>query len=308
MIWVESICSEETIIENNIKKAVSSCPDYKDMDAAESRKDILERIDNYKKIYEELSKDLDGDSTSFIKVYDFGNQVLMNNVRGYLESKIMALLMHIHNQTRPIYFSRHGESMANTEDKVGTNCDLSERGYGYALKLNEFFQEEAKERRINKNTKMFCSTLQRTIKTSGAIKIGIKATQLKMLDEIHAGKFDGLTYAEIAKQYPNDAEEREKDKLRYRYPEGESYLDVIQRIEPVLFEIEKSREPVIIVAHQAIIRCLYAYFCENNIEEVPHLSIPLHTVIKIVPEIYHAEEYRYALERGTQPSYKKVVF
>lgn len=43
--------------------------------------------------------------------------------------------------------------------------------------------------------------------------------------------------------------ERKKDKLGFRYPRGESYLDLISRIEPVIFEIERSPVPVVIIAH-----------------------------------------------------------
>ena len=46
----------------------------------------------------------------------------------------------------------------------------------------------------------------------------------------------------------------------HRYPSGESYLDVIQRLEPVIIEIERERECVCIVAHQAVLRALYGYF------------------------------------------------
>lgn len=45
-----------------------------------------------------------------------------------------------------------------------------------------------------------------------------------------------------------------------RYPSGESYMDVIQRLEPVIIEIERERECVVVVAHQAILRALYGYF------------------------------------------------
>ena len=45
-----------------------------------------------------------------------------------------------------------------------------------------------------------------------------------------------------------------------RYPSGESYLDVIQRLEPVIIEIERERECVCVVAHQAILRALYGAF------------------------------------------------
>jgi 6-phosphofructo-2-kinase/fructose-2,6-biphosphatase len=45
-----------------------------------------------------------------------------------------------------------------------------------------------------------------------------------------------------------------------RYPSGESYMDVIQRLEPVIIEIERERECVVVVAHQAVLRALYGYF------------------------------------------------
>lgn len=82
------------------------------------------------------------------------------------------------------------------------------------------------------------------------------------------------------------------NKLTYRYPRGESYLDLISRVEPVIFEIERSRIPVIVIAHQAILRCLYAYFHEHDIPDVPSLNIPLHHVIKLVPSTYSCKEVR----------------
>lgn len=308
LIWVESVCTDEHIVEENIRIQISN-PDYKDMDGDAITADYQNRIGNYRKTYQELSKENDGNDTPFIKSFNFGNQVLVNNVSGYIGSKIISLLMHIHNKPRTIYFSRHGESLYNTLDKVGGNSDLSERGYAYSKLLNQFVQEEMKQRRITKNTPIYSSALQRTIITAGAIDVGIKPVPLKILDELHCGDFEGMTYAEIEEKHPNEANERKKDKLRYRYPNGESYMDVIQRLEPIIFAIEKSKEPVIIVAHQAIIRCLYAYFCKHELEEIPHLSVPLHTVIKLIPDVYHANEYRYNLERRNRQSfYQKKSF
>ena len=37
-----------------------------------------------------------------------------------------------------------------------------------------------------------------------------------------------MTYEEIAERFPKEFAERDQDKLRYRYPQGESYLDVCQ--------------------------------------------------------------------------------
>ena len=69
-----------------------------------------------------------------------------------------------------------------------------------------------------------------------------------------AGICDGMTYEGIADKYPDEAAARKRDKLRYRYPAGESYMDVIQRVEPVIIELERERETVVVVAHQAVLR------------------------------------------------------
>ena len=66
-----------------------------------------------------------------------------------------------------------------------------------------------------------------------------------------------MTYEEIAEKMPSEYAARKKDKLGYRYPSGESYLDVIQRLEPVVIEIERQKDSVCIVAHQAILRVIY---------------------------------------------------
>ena len=56
-----------------------------------------------------------------------------------------------------------------------------------------------------------------------------------------------MTYAEIEKNHRNEFILRSENKLKYRYPMGESYIDLIERIEPIIFEIERSRHPVIVV-------------------------------------------------------------
>jgi broad specificity phosphatase PhoE len=46
-----------------------------------------------------------------------------------------------------------------------------------------------------------------------------------------------LTYSEIKEKYPELYKEREVEKLKFRYPSGESYLDVIGRLEPLIYWI-----------------------------------------------------------------------
>ncbi|XP_030632311.1 6-phosphofructo-2-kinase/fructose-2,6-bisphosphatase 4a isoform X6 [Chanos chanos] len=64
-----------------------------------------------------------------------------------------------------------------------------------------------------------------------------------------------------------------------------SYEDLVQRLEPVIMELERQ-ENVLVICHQAVMRCLLAYFLDKSAEELPYLKCPLHTVLKLTPVAY----------------------
>lgn len=63
----------------------------------------------------------------------------------------------------------------------------------------------------------------------------------------------------------------------------------------VVHEIERLRDPVLLVGHQGIIRVLYAYFMGMDREKCPFLSVPLNHVIKLTPGTYSCEEEKFQL-------------
>ena len=104
------------------------------------------------------------------------------------------------------------------------------------------------------------------------------------LDEIYAGTYDGMTEAQIAEQDQRFGEDRKVDKLGTRYPHGESYLDLITRLEPLIHELHSFQEPLLIVSHQATLRVLRTYLLRDRSkprEKCPSVDIPQHTVMKI---------------------------
>ncbi|CDQ96760.1 unnamed protein product [Oncorhynchus mykiss] len=50
-------------------------------------------------------------------------------------------------------------------------------------------------------------------------------------------------------------------------------------------ELERQ-ENVLVVCHQAVMRCLLAYFLDKSAAELPYLKCPLHTVLKLTPVAY----------------------
>merc|ERR1712154_430102 len=61
---------------------------------------------------------------------------------------------------------------------------------------------------------------------------------------------------------------------------GESYLDVVERVSSLIKTISSSHN-LLIISHQATLRCLLALLLDYPLEELPYLKVPLHTVIKL---------------------------
>lgn len=58
---------------------------------------------------------------------------------------------------------------------------------------------------------------------------------------------------------------------------GESYIDIIDRLQPVIFELERNTQPIVVVSHQAVLRCLLAYFLDIERSMIPYISFLLYS-------------------------------
>lgn len=90
------------------------------------------RIAKYEDVYETVT-DEDG---SFIKIVDVGRQIILNRIGGYLPSRTVYFILNLHNFPRRIWLCRHGESMFNTEGKIGGDSGLSDRGSEFASRVS----------------------------------------------------------------------------------------------------------------------------------------------------------------------------
>jgi hypothetical protein len=77
-------------------------------------------------------------------------------------------------------------------------------------------------------------------------------------NRLRGGDMDGIDRTKLQELHPEVYEARLKDKLNYRYPGagGESYADVIQRIRPIIVELERQRRSVLVVCHLAVQVCV----------------------------------------------------
>ncbi|XP_045146569.1 6-phosphofructo-2-kinase/fructose-2,6-bisphosphatase 1 isoform X2 [Echinops telfairi] len=277
VFFIESICNDPGIIAENIRQVKLGSPDYRDCDREEVLQDFLKRIECYEVNYQPLDEELDR-HLSYIKIFDVGTRYMVNRVQDHIQSRMVYYLMNIHVTPRSIYLCRHGESELNLRGRIGGDSGLSARGKQYAYALANFIQSQSIS-----SLKVWTSHMKRTIQTAEALSVPYE--QWKALNEIDAGVCEEMTYEEIQEHYPEEFALRDQDKYRYRYPKGESYEDLVQRLEPVIMELERQ-ENVLVICHQAVMRCLLAYFLDKSSEELPYLKCPLHTVLKLTPVAY----------------------
>ena len=207
--------------------------------------------------------------------------------------------------------------MFNIEGKIGGDAPLSPRGEAYARTLPALV-----ETAVPKGEKLtiWTSTLRRTISTARFLTDPAASAALpgrmaprptypklewKALDELDSGMCDGLTYAEIAEQFPEDFKARDADKYHYRYLGGESYHDVVIRLEPIIMELERSSRSILIVSHQAIIRCIYAYYMSIPQSDSPWVNIPLHTLIRLTPRAYNTQKELFKADIPAVSTYRE---
>ncbi|NXK34322.1 F262 bisphosphatase, partial [Piprites chloris] len=278
VFFVESVCDDPEVIAANILEVKVSSPDYPERHRENVMDDFLKRIECYKVTYQPLDPDAYDKDLSFIKVINVGQRFLVNRVQDYIQSKIVYYLMNIHVQPRTIYLCRHGESEYNLVGKIGGDSGLSPRGKQFSQALKKFIEEQEIV-----DLKVWTSQLKRTIQT--AESLGVLYEQWKILNEIDAGVCEEMTYAEIEAKYPDEFAMRDQEKYLYRYPGGESYQDLVQRLEPVIMELERQGN-VLVISHQAVMRCLLAYFLDKSADELPYLRCPLHTILKLTPVAY----------------------
>lgn len=126
------------------------------------------------------------------------------------------------------------------------------------------------------------------------------------IDEIFAGDCEGLTPEEMEKAHPQTATLRKTDKIGFRYPRGESYFDLISRLEPCIQEMESYAEPLLIVSHQAILRLIFAYLTGVDREKAPLMLDAIHQNVVYQIDLDASSESHITGDAETLPKFVKV--
>lgn len=72
-----------------------------------------------------------------------------------------------------------------------------------------------------------------------------------------------------------------------------SYLNFTVRLEPILIELEREQEDLLIIGHASVIRCLLAYLIGLPASEIPAIEIARGDLLEVVPASYGVHSHAF---------------
>jgi alpha-ribazole phosphatase len=169
-----------------------------------------------------------------------------------------------------LYLVRHGRVADGHADRYHGNNDiaLSPEGERQLTELALYLKSVP-------FAAVYASTLKRTQDGASRLCQGRELTPqvIPEFREIHFGIWEGLTFREISERHPEELSSRIQDIENFRIPEGESLLDVRNRVVPRLQTLvaEHPGQSLALVAHAGVNRVI---LCDA-------LSLPLENIFRL---------------------------
>lgn len=297
------------MVEDHVRNIWQSSPDYCDWTLEDTITNFMQRVQQHELQYEPII-----DPTfPHVQVLNLGQRIVVNNVHGYLQNRIVFFLMNIHARNRIIYFARTGEALI--EHLYKADAELSPLGHQYAGSLRDFVKRIRQPRREKNTTpqqehnvlwlassgrpctefgdgnmrplQVWVSTRKRSVETAAPLRDShCRVLEMTRLGEMNPGVVDGMSEEEIEQRFPGELAKRDREPYSFRFPRGESFHDLAIRLEPVIFELERTRDDVLIIAQPSVLRCLIAYLQGNRPSEIPFIQVREGDLVAIWPQAY----------------------
>ena len=156
---------------------------------------------------------------------------------------------------RFIYLVRHGEIDKESDKRtyIGQiDLDLNRQGIKQAKNLGDKLKDIRFER-------IYSSSLKRAIKTAKIICAhhNVELEKIDEFREIKLGEWEGKSFDDIKKYYPNEFKERGENIIHYCVPGGENFYQCNQRAMKKFHRIlSKVDGNILIVAHAGVNRLI----------------------------------------------------
>eukprot|EP01061_Rhynchopus_euleeides_P015881 TRINITY_DN269_c2_g1_i1.p1 TRINITY_DN269_c2_g1~~TRINITY_DN269_c2_g1_i1.p1 ORF type:complete len:685 (+),score=211.47 TRINITY_DN269_c2_g1_i1:298-2352(+) len=256
VIFIESVCTDDTVIHSNILRAKMGNEDYQGKEASYVLSDFKDRISQYEKVYQPLTLERDSER-SWVQLRNTigrgGGHIKINNISGHLPTKLLYFLFNLKTAVCPVYIARVGS------------------GEGYAAALRRFINTRHDTQPFRVWTSTGKTATQSIQYFTGSRFLVRHYLSLRDLDR---GEFRSLSDEQVKRAHPQFFRELKSCEYAYAWPRGESYHDLNVRLEQIILDIHGSDIPILIVAAKEVCQGLYAYLAELRPEICLYLDFP----------------------------------
>ena len=165
-----------------------------------------------------------------------------------------------------LYFTRHGQTIWNVENKIcgATDIELTKLGHQQAMELGQYIKKQGIA-----IDEILYSPLSRAAETARHISevTGVFMREENRLKEQNFGKYEST---------PRDGQKFKKAKENFisSFDGGETMLHLAARVYNLLDEIRKEPDKTyLLVAHNGISRIIESYFYDMTNEEFAAFGI-----------------------------------
>ncbi|KAJ8599459.1 hypothetical protein CTAYLR_008050 [Chrysophaeum taylorii] len=268
VVFVESLCDDRVVLEANMRNKVMSSPDFRGMSFDAALEDLRERIAVYERRYETVGDD----EGSYVKLFNFSSKVTAHLCFGKLSRTLVPYLMAIHSDDRPVYLTALAPQGEEPEYDQGGESDDSSLDAEFATRLSEWWWGQhrsscalSQSDRGQSRLQILTSTLAPAINAATTIQ-NVRPDLVKVL---HTSALNPLLLgphqresisAHIGTHFEDDDALPANRAFKDRSDGGESYADLVSRLEACILDIEASVDPILIITHATPARALRAYF------------------------------------------------
>ena len=302
VVFVEVICTDDKVLEENVLNKVRSSPDYAGMSLEMALADFRQRIQHYTEQYEPIGENADC-KLSFIKLIDMGNRCVMNKCFGVVARLVTPYLLALHVGTRPIWMFLLDDNGGGRDEKGGSDFDglpkaisdwirtalwvRSIEGMGSMTPDQEedadFSEKEERLMLLSSNATAHCAVARQL-----AVQCNNNADAIASSGGGGAPQQHPLRIGSARHEPPTlkiSVQHEALASLRPLAAEAESWVDLCARLAPVAIEIEQQTAPVLVLVDLMVCRALLSYFLRISKRQALGRALPTgqRTIIQLIP-------------------------
>mmetsp|Transcript_5791 Transcript_5791/g.8561 ORF Transcript_5791/g.8561 Transcript_5791/m.8561 type:complete len:482 (+) Transcript_5791:117-1562(+) len=285
IVFVESICDDQRVLDANMRAKVKASPDFKGMSFEAGLADLKTRLEHYESRYETV-KDNEG---CYIKLFNFSSKIHTHLCFGRLAKTLIPFVSAIHTDDRPVYIcalppakpkknsttpkeSRLSEpevQQTDTSSSSSSDDDTDPNLPDLGQRLASFWWGRPRTP-CQLQTESRVLVLSSTMPQALAAAETVQNHNQQLVTVVAVSALNPLLITGEHFSHIRDAgtdENKLRDSFKDRGTGGESYEDLVTRLESVVMDIEAAIDPVLVITHATPARALLAYFKNASVLE-----------------------------------------